>query len=117
MFKHSTKIVAAVAGVAMLAAPFMSVGSAMAAGEIPQYADLSHVSLYETSSQKEVVNLLKASFDSGNGTATVYAQDFSNSNTFALGIRGFNWPMIAKCNHWLFCCHFWYTETWLVVGG
>lgn len=33
------------------------------------------------------------------------------------GIRGFNWPMIAKCNHWLFCCHFWYTETWLVVGG
>lgn len=87
MFKHSTKIVAAVAGVAMLAAPFMSVGSAMAASEIPQYADLSHVSLYETSSQKEVVNLLKASFDSGNGTATVYAQDFSNSNTFALGIR------------------------------
>lgn len=83
MFKHSTKIVAAVAGVAMLAAPFMSVGSAMAASEIPQYADLSHVSLYETSSQKEVVNLLKASFDSGNGTATVYAQDFSNSNTFA----------------------------------
>ena len=71
----------------MLAAPFMSVGSAMAASEIPQYADLSHVSLYETSSQKEVVNLLKASFDSGNGTATVYAQDFSNSNTFALGIR------------------------------
>lgn len=50
MFKHSTKIVAAVAGVAMLAAPFMSVGSAMAASEIPQYADLSHVSLYETSS-------------------------------------------------------------------
>lgn len=35
MFKHSTKIVAAVAGVAMLAAPFMSVGSAMAASEIP----------------------------------------------------------------------------------
>lgn len=34
-----------------------------------------------------------------------------------VGIRGFNWPMIAKCNQWLFCCHFWYTETWLVVGG